>query len=141
MARSSPSSARARAATSGSTRAGAASCPASSTVTPIWCSRAIAWMSSPPAWRAGLTHLEIKSGYGLDTPNEKRLCEIAAEFTDDATFLGAHVVPPEYEGRVDDYVELVCGEMLAACGRHVRWIDVFCERGAFDADQSRAVLE
>ena len=93
------------------------------------------------AMRAGITHLEIKSGYGLDTPNEKRLCEIAAEFTDDATFLGAHVVPPEYEGRVDDYVELVCGEMLAACGRHVRWIDVFCERGAFDADQSRAVLE
>jgi len=93
------------------------------------------------AMRAGITHLEIKSGYGLDTPNEKRLCEIAAEFTDDATFLGAHVVPPEYEGRVDDYVELVCGEMLAACARHVRWIDVFCERGAFDADQSRAVLE
>jgi len=93
------------------------------------------------AMRAGITHLEIKSGYGLDTPNEKRLCEIAAEVTDDATFLGAHVVPPEYEGRVDDYVELVCGEMLAACVRHVRWIDVFCERGAFDADQSRAVLE
>ena len=93
------------------------------------------------AMRAGITHLEIKSGYGLDTPNEKRLCEIAAEFTDDATFLGAHVVPPEYEGRVDAYVELVCGEMLAACVRHVRWIDVFCERGAFDADQSRAVLE
>ena len=93
------------------------------------------------AMRAGITHLEIKSGYGLDTPNEKRLCEIAAEFTDDATFLGAHVVPPEYEGRADDYVELVCGEMLAACARHVRWIDVFCERGAFDADQSRAVLE
>ena len=93
------------------------------------------------AMRAGITHLEIKSGYGLDTPNEKRLCEIAAEFTDDATFLGAHVVPPEYDGRVDDYVELVCGEMLAACARHVRWIDVFCERGAFDADQSRAVLE
>jgi imidazolonepropionase len=93
------------------------------------------------AMRAGITHLEIKSGYGLDTPNEKRLCEIAAEFTDDATFLGAHVVPPEYEGRVDDYVELVCGEMLAAGARHVRWIVVFCERGAFDADQSRAVLE
>ncbi len=93
------------------------------------------------AMRAGITHLEIKSGYGLDTPNEKRLCEIAAEFTDDVTFLGAHVVPPEYEGRADDYVELVCGEMLAACAPHVRWIDVFCERGAFDVEQSRAVLE
>ena len=63
------------------------------------------------------------------------------QFTDDATFLGAHVVPPEYEGRADDYVELVCGEMLAACAPHARWIDVFCERGAFDADQSRRVLE
>jgi imidazolonepropionase len=91
--------------------------------------------------RAGITHLEIKSGYGLDTDTERRLCEIAAEFTDDVTFLGAHLVPPEYEGRLDDYVELVCGEMLAACAPHARWIDVFCERGAFDADQSRAVLE
>jgi len=93
------------------------------------------------ALRAGITHLEIKSGYGLDTENERRLCEIAAEFTDDVTFLGAHVVPPEYEGRPDDYVALVCGEMLAACAPHARWIDVFCERGAFDAEQSRAVLE
>jgi len=50
-------------------------------------------------------------------------------------------VPPGFEGRADDYVELVCGEMLAACAPHSRWIDVFCERGAFDADQSRAVLE
>lgn len=93
------------------------------------------------ALRAGITHLEIKSGYGLDTPTERRLCEIAASFTDDVTFLGAHVVPPEYEGRADDYVELVCGEMLAACAPSARWIDVFCERGAFDAEQSRAVLE
>jgi imidazolonepropionase len=49
-------------------------------------------------------------------------------------------VPPEYEGRADDYVELVCTDMLASCLPHVRWIDVFCEQGAFDADQSRAVL-
>ena len=62
-------------------------------------------------------------------------------FTDDVTFLGAHVVPAEYDGRADDYVALVCGEMLAACAPHARWIDVFCEEGAFDADQSRAVLE
>ena len=66
---------------------------------------------------------------------------MAAEHTDDVTFLGAHVVPEEYEGRADEYVELVCTEMLAACAPHARWIDVFCERGAFDADQSRAVLE
>jgi imidazolonepropionase len=93
------------------------------------------------AVRAGITHLEIKSGYGLDTENERRLCEIAAEYTDDVTFLGAHVVPPEYEGRADEYVALVCGEMLAACAPHAKWVDVFCERGAFDAEQSRTVLE
>ena len=57
------------------------------------------------------------------------------------TFLGAHVVPAEYEGRADEYVDLVCGEMLTACAPHARWIDVFCERGAFDAEGSRAVLE
>jgi imidazolonepropionase len=90
--------------------------------------------------RAGITHVEIKSGYGLETDSERRSCEVAARFTDDATFLGAHLVPVEYEGRADEYVELVCGEMLAACAPHARWIDVFCEAGAFDADQSRAVL-
>jgi imidazolonepropionase len=92
------------------------------------------------ARRAGITHLEIKSGYGLDVTTEARLCEVAAELTDDVTFLGAHVVPAEYDGRADDYVALVCGEMLAACAPHARWIDVFCEQGAFDTDQSRAVL-
>jgi imidazolonepropionase len=92
------------------------------------------------ALRAGITHLEIKSGYALDVAGEQRICEIAAELTDDVTFLGAHVVPPEYSHRSDEYVSLVCGEMLDACGPHSRWIDVFCERGAFDADQSLAVL-
>jgi imidazolonepropionase len=90
--------------------------------------------------RAGITHVEIKSGYGLDVDGERRLCEIAGEITDDVTFLGAHAVPQEYEGRADDYVDLVCGEMLDACAPPARWIDVFCERGAFDADQSRQVL-
>ena len=93
------------------------------------------------ALRAGITHLEVKSGYGLDVATEARSCEVAAGLTDDVTFLGAHVVPAEYEGRPDDYVELVCGDMLAACAPHARWIDVFCEDGAFDAEQSRAVLE
>jgi imidazolonepropionase len=93
------------------------------------------------ALRAGITHLEIKSGYGLDVDTERRSCIVAGEHTDDVTFLGAHVVPAEYEGRGDEYVDLVCTEMLAACAPHARWIDVFCERGAFDADQSRAVLE
>jgi imidazolonepropionase len=101
---------------------------------------ALARVRREEALRAGITHLEIKSGYGLDVATEQRLCAVAAELTDDVTFLGAHVVPAEYEGRADAYVELVCGEMLSACAPHVRWIDVFCERGAFDADQSRAVL-
>jgi imidazolonepropionase len=90
---------------------------------------------------AGITHLEIKSGYGLEPEAERRSCAVAAELTDDVTFLGAHAVPPEYEGRPDEYVELVCGEMLEACRPHARWIDVFCEEGAFDVDQSRRVLE
>jgi imidazolonepropionase len=93
------------------------------------------------AARAGITHLEVKSGYGLETEAERRLCAVAAELTDDVTFLGAHAVPPEYEGWADEYVELVCGAMLDACRPYARWIDVFCEEGAFDADQSRAVLE
>ncbi|HEX2129841.1 MAG TPA: imidazolonepropionase [Solirubrobacterales bacterium] len=93
------------------------------------------------ARRAGITELEVKSGYGLDVETERRLCEVAARLSDEVTFLGAHAVPEEYEGRADDYVSLVCGEMLAACAPFCRWVDVFCERGAFDREQSRAVLE
>jgi imidazolonepropionase len=93
------------------------------------------------ARRAGVTHVEIKSGYALDVAGERRLCELAAELTDDVTFLGAHLVPSEYAKRPDDYVSLVCGPMLEACAPAARWIDVFCERGAFDADQARAVLD
>ena len=90
--------------------------------------------------RAGITQVEIKSGYGLDVASEERCCAVAGGFSDDVTFLGAHVVPAEYEDRPDAYVDLVCGAMLAACAPLSRWIDVFCEKGAFDADQSRAVL-
>ena len=92
------------------------------------------------ALRAGITHVEIKSGYGLEVETERRCCEVARAYTEDVTFLGAHVVPPEFRERADAYVDLVCGEMLAACAPLARWIDVFCEEGAFDADQSRAVL-
>jgi imidazolonepropionase len=93
------------------------------------------------ALAAGITHQEIKSGYGLTVDSEARLCHLAGELTDDVTFLGAHLVPPEYEGRADEYVALVCGPMLEACRARSRWIDVFCEQGAFDVDQSRAVLD
>jgi imidazolonepropionase len=102
--------------------------------------RTLAGLRRREALRAGITHLEIKSGYALEVEGERRLCEVASELTDDVTFLGAHLLPTEYEHRADEYVELVCGDMLAACAPYARWIDVFCERGAFDADQSRAVL-
>jgi imidazolonepropionase len=91
--------------------------------------------------RAGTTTIEIKSGYGLTAADEARILRVARRLTDETTFLGAHVVPPEFDGRSDDYVALVCGQMLAACSPHARWVDAFCERGAFDVDQSRAVLE
>ncbi len=93
------------------------------------------------AHRAGTTTVEIKSGYGLSVESEALVTSLAAEVTTEATFLGAHVVPSEYRGRADEYTELVCGPMLDAVRPHVRWIDVFCETGAFDIDQSRAVLE
>jgi imidazolonepropionase len=92
------------------------------------------------ALRTGTTHVEVKSGYGLDVDDEVRLLTLAGELTDDATFLGGHVVAPEYVGKADDYVDLVRGPMLDACAPLARWADVFCERGAFDVDQSRAIL-
>ena len=92
------------------------------------------------AMRSGTTTIEIKSGYGLTTVDELRLLRIAAAITSETTFLGAHVVPSEFADRVDDYVHLVCTEMLEACAPTARWIDVFCEHGAFDADQARAIL-
>ncbi|HWD65761.1 MAG TPA: imidazolonepropionase, partial [Solirubrobacteraceae bacterium] len=103
--------------------------------------RAAAWARRQEGLRAGITHVEIKSGYALGVDGEARLCRIAGELTDDVTFLGAHVVPQAYTGRADEYVSVVCGEMLEACRPHARWIDVFCEEGAFDVEQSRAVLE
>ena len=87
--------------------------------------------------RQGTTTLEIKSGYGLSVRDEARSLAIARQFTEETTFLGAHVVP---EGDPDDYVELVTGPMLEAAAPYAKWIDVFCEKGAFDVDQARAVL-
>ncbi len=88
--------------------------------------------------RQGTTTVEIKSGYGLTVRDEARSLAIARQFTEETTFLGAHVVPEGSEP--DEYVALVTGTMLEACAPHARWIDVFCERGAFDADQARTVL-
>lgn len=89
----------------------------------------------------GTTTLEVKTGYGLDVETEARLARLAAEVTEEVTFLGAHVVPTEFGDRPDAYVDLVTGAMLAAVAPFARWIDVFCEDGAFTADQSRRVLE
>ena len=91
--------------------------------------------------RQGTTTVEVKSGYGLTVRDEARSLAVARQLTDETTFLGAHVVPPEYADDPDGYVELVTGPMLEAAAPHARWIDAFCERGAFDVDQSRAVLE
>lgn len=93
------------------------------------------------AHRAGTTTIEIKSGYGLNVEDEARSLEIANAFTPETTFLGAHLLPTEFRGRADAYIDLVCTEMLAAAVPHARWVDAFCEDGAFDADQCRAVLE
>lgn len=90
--------------------------------------------------RQGTTTVEIKSGYGLSVHDEARSLRVARHFTSETTFLGAHVVPPEYAEDPAGYVDLVTGPMLAAAAPYARWIDAFCERGAFDADQARAVL-
>lgn len=88
----------------------------------------------------GTTTVEIKSGYGLTVDDEARSLRLAREHTDETTFLGAHVVPPEYADDPDGYVALATGPMLDAAAPHARWIDAFCEKGAFDADQAREIL-
>lgn len=91
--------------------------------------------------RQGTTTVEIKSGYGLSLEDESRLVRIAREFTEEVTFLGAHVVPAEFAEKREDYVALVVGAMLDACAPSSKWIDVFCETGAFTLDESRLILE
>lgn len=95
--------------------------------------------------RQGTTTVECKSGYGQSTADELRSLLQAGRRTTETTLLAAHVLPPEYAERgdsgADEYVRMVVDEMVPRCAPHARWIDVFCERGAFDADQSRAVLQ
>ncbi len=89
----------------------------------------------------GTTTLEVKGGYGLDVATEVRSLRLAGEVTSETTYLGAHVVPPGTDRTA--YLELVTGEMLAACAPFARWADVFCEPGsphAFDADEAGTVL-
>ena len=94
---------------------------------------------SNEALASGTTTLEVKSGYGLSVRDEARSLVAAKTATSETTFLGAHVVPPDTNA--DDYVVLVQGEMLDACKGNAKWIDVFCDRGAFDVDQARAILQ
>ena len=91
--------------------------------------------------RQGTTTVEIKSGYGLTVVDEARSLALARQATEETTYLGAHVVPPEYADDPGGYVDLVTGPMLEACAPYAKWVDVFCEKGAFSEDQARAVLE
>jgi imidazolonepropionase len=91
----------------------------------------------------GTTTLEIKSGYGLTLADERKMLAAAAVEHPTRrvrTFLGAHFVPPEYEGRADDFIAAVCNEMLPALAGEAEFCDVFCDEGAFTVEQSRRVL-
>ncbi|MFB8240527.1 imidazolonepropionase [Kitasatospora purpeofusca] len=92
------------------------------------------------ALRQGTTLVECKSGYGLTVEDESRALRIASSYTPETTYLGAHVVAPEFADDPAAYVDLVTGPMLDACAPYARWVDVFCEKGAFDGDQARAIL-
>lgn len=91
----------------------------------------------------GTTTVEIKSGYGLDVEQEARALRLAREVTEETTFLGGHVVPPEARDDRAAYVDLVAGEMLAAAAPYAKWVDVFCEPNsphAFTGDEARTIL-
>ena len=89
----------------------------------------------------GTTTLETKSGYGLTVADESRCLEVAGTVAEEVTYLGAHVVSPEFRGKEQDYVALVTGPMLEACAPKARWCDVFCEQGAFGPDATRQILQ
>jgi imidazolonepropionase len=103
----------------------------------------------------GTTTLESKTGYGLDTETELRMLQVLLDLDREhpldlvMTFLGAHAVPPEYAGRTEAYTDVVCEEMIPALAawwpehsdRPLPFVDVFCERGVFDYQQSRRILE
>ncbi|GHD07842.1 imidazolonepropionase [Zhihengliuella salsuginis] len=86
----------------------------------------------------GTTYLETKTGYGLSVEEERRHARIASSVADQVTYLGAHLVPPGADA--DEYTELVCTDMLDAVKPYAQFADVFCERGAFNEEQSRRVL-
>jgi len=92
----------------------------------------------------GTTTVEVKSGYGLTTADEAKMLEAAAAghpARRRLTLLGAHFTPPEFGGRDDEFIDLVCDEMLPALRGRADFVDVFCDEGAFSVAQSRRVLE
>jgi imidazolonepropionase len=97
----------------------------------------------------GVTTVEIKSGYGLDLASERKILRVARRLGEElpvtvyTTFLGAHALPPEYKGRPDDYIDLVCNNMLPALHDEglVDAVDVFCENIGFSLAQSERVFE
>lgn len=91
--------------------------------------------------RAGATTIEVKTGYGQSAESELKSVQVAAACTDEVTLLAAHVAPPEYRDKHDEYVQMVVDTMIPECAPYTSWIDVFCERGAFSEDESRAVLQ
>src|SRR5438445_492290 len=105
--------------------------------------RAAAARRLQAAMAEGVTTIEIKSGYGLDVENELRILRVAQSLAAEGaisvvtTLLGAHAIPAEYAGRGDDYVRLVCDEMIPRAGaeRLATAVDGFCERIAFSAEQ------
>lgn len=86
----------------------------------------------------GTTWMETKTGYGLSLKEESRHARLGKPLVESLTFLGAHLVPTGWDA--DEYTDLVTGKMLDAVAEHVDFVDVFCERGAFTAEQSRKVL-
>ena len=88
----------------------------------------------------GTTTIECKSGYGLTVEDEVRSLMVAKQVTSEVTFLGAHVIPTEYKNQADEYIDLICGPMLEGAVGYAKWIDVFCDKGAFTPDQSRRIL-
>jgi imidazolonepropionase len=89
----------------------------------------------------GVTTVEIKSGYELTVDGESRELDIARLFSDEVTWLGAHVVPLEFKSDRAGYLALLTSTMLDACAPKAKWADVFCDRGAFSIDEARGVLE
>lgn len=100
-------------------------------------------------FRQGVTSFEIKSGYGLDTESERKLLRVATRLRDDygfrvqRSFLGAHALPPEYAGRADDYIDMICHDMLPALHAEglVDTVDAFCENIAFSTGQVQRVFD